>query len=240
MPQLYDHLMVLAFAVVMPVYGLATWPALKRSLAANEPGARAKSYVEILIWQGVLTIAGLTIWILAERPWSELGLSLRDGVGFWVSAAIGGVVIVFFLHQLARVFRGEPKDLQDLRSQLEPMKEFLPHTRSERNLSIVVAISAGISEEILWRGFLLLYLQAFLPTWAAATIAVLGFGLGHLYQGVGGAAKCTVLGSVAMLLYVVSGSLFVPILLHAVVDIQGMLLSYRVLGNPQRLTPSSA
>jgi membrane protease YdiL (CAAX protease family) len=56
------------------------------------------------------------------------------------------------------------------------------------------------------------------------------FGLGHAYQGVKGIVKTGAAGLVLALLAVGSGSLFIPILLHAVGD----LTSGRILGAATR------
>ncbi len=38
-------------------------------------------------------------------------------------------------------------------------------------------------EEVLWRGFLILYLSQFMPVWVAAVVSGVSFGLAHAYQG---------------------------------------------------------
>ncbi len=45
------------------------------------------------------------------------------------------------------------------------------------------------------------------------------FGLGHAYQGIAGIAKTGLIGLVLALLTVFSGSLFIAIVLHTVVDL---------------------
>ncbi len=230
MPGLLDHLLVLGFALLLPIYGHLTWPTFQRDAAAGKPGVRTRAYLELIALQALLTIAALWRWADAERPWSSLGLAVDGGVGFWIVAVAGASISLFLVAQIVRVLKRSPAELDHVREQLAAVEALIPRTRSERNVSVALALSAGVSEEILWRGFLLFYAQSYLPTWAAAAIAIGGFGAGHMYQGTAGATKCAALGAVMLALYLVSGSLVVPILLHAVVDLQGMLIGFHALG----------
>jgi membrane protease YdiL (CAAX protease family) len=69
-------------------------------------------------------------------------------------------------------------------------------------------------------------------TWPAVAITSVIFGLGHAYQGFSGIVKTGLVGLVLALLTVFSGSLFIAIVLHAVVD----LTSGRLMGKALRTT----
>lgn len=68
----------------------------------------------------------------------------------------------------------------------------LPSTKHERRWGWIVCLTAGICEEVVYRGFLLHYLH-FLPFHVSLTRALVVssviFGIGHLYQGVAGACR---------------------------------------------------
>jgi membrane protease YdiL (CAAX protease family) len=73
-----------------------------------------------------------------------------------------------------------------------------------------VAISAGITEEILYRGFLTCVLVTSFPTigiWLSIVVTACLFGLGHLYQGVSGMLRTFVLGLIMSLSYGATGTL---------------------------------
>jgi membrane protease YdiL (CAAX protease family) len=67
-------------------------------------------------------------------------------------------------------------------------------------------------------------------TWPAVVVSTIIFGLGHAYQGWKGIGKTSTAGLALALLAVGSGSLFLPILLHAVGD----LASGQMLGKSIR------
>lgn len=78
------------------------------------------------------------------------------------------------------------------------------------------------------RGYLMAYIDHFFGLAAAVVVSSLVFGLGHLYQGLPGVLKTTVVGLVVAGLYVLSGSLWLPMLLHAFVDLNAGFLSRTV------------
>ena len=64
-----------------------------------------------------------------------------------------------------------------------------------------------------------------MPLWAAVIVSSLAFGLAHSYQGVQGMMKTGFAGVVLALLYVGSGSIWLPILAHMLLDLlQGLAI----------------
>jgi len=88
-------------------------------------------------------------------------------------------------------------------------------------------LTAGICEEALFRGFLLHYLHTSpwrLNLTLALLLSALIFGLQHLYQGVQGVIVSAVLGALFGLLFLLSGSLLLPMLLHAALDLRLLVI----------------
>jgi len=68
-----------------------------------------------------------------------------------------------------------------------------------------------------------------MPLWAAALVSTVGFGLAHAYQGLSQLPKITLVGGVFAGLYLLSGSIWLPMLLHAAVDILQGRLAYEAI-----------
>jgi membrane protease YdiL (CAAX protease family) len=103
----------------------------------------------------------------------------------------------------------------------------IPGSHLERCWFGVVSIGAGISEELVFRGFLIYYLGLYLPqinTWEKVVLTAVIFGVAHLYQGWQGIMGASILGLIAAGIYVISGSLLVPMVLHAVIDWRLLLM----------------
>ena len=65
-------------------------------------------------------------------------------------------------------------------------------------------------------------------------VAAVAFGLAHAYQGGVGILTTGVLGGIMAALYLETGSLLLPVLLHAVIDLRFLLVPARVLpGRPR-------
>jgi membrane protease YdiL (CAAX protease family) len=84
-----------------------------------------------------------------------------------------------------------------------------------------------------FRGFLLFYLSTFLPglgTSVAVLASSAAFGLGHLYRGVRGVVLTAVVDLFLAMLYVLRGSLMIPLAVHAALDLRLL-----VIVTPERL-----
>ena len=95
----------------------------------------------------------------------------------------------------------------------------VPRNRREFRMWIGLSFTAGICEEILYRGYFLWYLMTWLPATVAVAISSVVFGLAHLYLGRGGVIRAAVTGALLGAAFVLTGSLWVPIALHIMVDV---------------------
>ena len=66
----------------------------------------------------------------------------------------------------------------------------------------------------------------------AIVISVVIFGAVHLYQGLRGIMLTGIIGAVMMVVYLATGSIFWPIVLHIIMDIRStVVISYLAYGN---------
>lgn len=68
-----------------------------------------------------------------------------------------------------------------------------------------------------------------LPSAVLVLVAAVAFGLAHAYQGRAGIVLTGVLGGVMAALYLGTGSLLLPVLLHAAIDLRFLLVPTRAL-----------
>ena len=66
---------------------------------------------------------------------------------------------------------------------------------------------------------MLWYLVQFMPLWVAVIVASVIFGLGHSYQGINGASRAGLVGLAFGILYVGTGSIWLPIIAHMLLDV---------------------
>lgn len=226
-----SHLLAAYAALVEPVLGVRLYRRLERA-AGRSGEARVRFYrLGITVeWSWALVV--FLIVVLGGPALAKLGLRWETPpapvLGF-VSAAILGSLVPLVVFWARSRRSGGPAVSESLRRMLEPVSALLPDTPQERRLFAALAVTAGICEELLFRGFLLFYLQEVfpgLPLWAAVVVSSAIFGIAHLYQGLGGVVGTSAFGAAMAVLYVVSGSLLIPIILHALLDLR-ILLLYR-------------
>lgn len=213
---LIDHLFVLAFAVAQPIIGLVSFRRFVRRIKAGATADLNHLYMTTMLGHWAMFCVALAIWSSMDRAWPTLGFGLALDWWFLAGVVLAGVAIFFMGLQLRRLRGMNPADL---RQQLGDLAYILPRDERELRRFYAVSVTAGIVEETLWRGFLIWYLVQFLPLWAAAIISAIAFGLAHAYQGAAHLPSVTLVGAIFVVLYLVTGSLWLPILLHAVVDI---------------------
>jgi membrane protease YdiL (CAAX protease family) len=223
--DLFFIVIVAVLALVEPFIGTWKFGQLCRGVAAGRTKARQAMYRWTMIMEWVLAL-GFLLW------WQSLGRSsVAAGLGFlvagwqWVAVAVGLGMVAFLIFQLVTAVR-QPDELLKARGKMVGLEPLIPRTRGEMTAFTALSVSAGICEEILYRGLLMGALQSVVGLWPAVIVSSVIFGLGHAYQGSAGILKTGLIGLVMALLVVFSGSLWIAILVHAVLDIaSGRIMS---------------
>ena len=220
----------------------------------TDPGARRSFYGRLLVLEWGLALVALIVWLSA--PGVDAGqVGLRWPVQ-WPGPGTAVVVlgVLVFVVVSTRAVRGGA-----LLEAAEPVRRsghrppsqgrhseppghatlaLLPRTTVERRLFTVVGVTAGVCEEWLYRGFFLAVVAALAggpPTGVLVVVAAVAFGLAHAYQGLAGIVTTGLLGGIMAAVYLQTGSLLLPVLLHAVIDLRFLLVPSRVLPAPGRV-----
>jgi membrane protease YdiL (CAAX protease family) len=143
-----------------------------------------------------------------------------------VTAQIPGLVVA--LVAITAVYRfGGQATRKALAVQLRPVAALLPRTPTERRVFAGLAVTAGICEEVLYRGFGLAALRWLAPdlgTTALIALTAVAFGLAHLYQGPFGVVMTGLVGAYLAWIVIATGSLVPAMLLHALLDLRILAL----------------
>ncbi|MCV2491720.1 CPBP family intramembrane metalloprotease [Geodermatophilus sp. YIM 151500] len=212
----------------------------------TDPGARRSFYRRLLVLEWGLAVLVLVTWLSAPAVGAAaVGLRWPQALPGPVPLALVALVLLFVvvstralrsgaLLQAAAERARRPREGRHAAA--EPPSSatlaLLPRSPAERRLFTVVGVTAGICEEWLYRAFFLAVVSAAaggLPTPALVLAGAVAFGVAHAYQGVAGIALTGVLGGVFAALYLQTGSLLLPVLLHALVDLRFLLVPARML-----------
>ena len=235
MPSTIDYAFAILTAIVFPIWGFFGFRRLKRQIAAGDIEARALAYLQIIVSQWTLAAGAVLIWLYHRRPWAQLGLAPTQDWRLWTGLALTLVAAILLVVQWRAVVTatGEKAEVQNsrLRSQLESVKEILPQNRRELRRFFLLALTAGTCEELLYRAYLIWFLAAFtgMGILVAAALSTLIFAAAHLYQGPGAAVKVVFVGAAMAGLYLFSRSIWLPMLLHALLDVTSGAIAFHVL-----------
>ena len=229
-PNLADHLLVLTLAGVLPAFGWITYQKLIADVRAGDPDARLDEYRRTTLTEWALVAVTLIVWLDAARPLAALGFDVPTDLRTLLGGVTTALGLAFLALQWLQVRNGDDVLHEQFRAAYAGATDLMPRTPSEQRGAQVLSITAGICEEVLYRGFLIAYVATFTGNaWTAAAIAAAAFGLAHSYQGRSGILKTTIVGLVAGALYVATGSLLWPIVLHVAVDLQATAIARVVL-----------
>ena len=220
----YQHALALFLFVGVPIWDALETRALKTS---TNPRRKILSYqrIVLLLWAAAI-VAWITLRSSVFFVWPEVHLAAQQKIG----ASFGwGFAIAFVLGSMLQVVlvRRSSTAREKMLRPLKRLAFILPVTQQERAWFALVSVTAGICEETLYRGFLIRYLSNgpwHAGLWIAVAIASISFGLAHGYQGLSGIIGTTLLGAVMAVLFLASGSLWLPMALHAIIDLRILLL----------------
>ena len=89
--NLVDHLNVLVFSCLYPIYVFFTYRKVKNDLIENKPGIRIGDYKETIFWLWLLCVITIIIWISNDRMFIVLRLD------FSFSWVVLTSILLFFI-----------------------------------------------------------------------------------------------------------------------------------------------
>jgi len=220
-------LIFLFLGIVVPWRGAVR---LKKLLALPSVSTKEKLVLYGSTIAGQWVITGLVAWRALARGLSagSLGLANRDGVNT-ILASLALAVIAGALHwlNLRRVGRS-PGKAPELMRALAP--RILPVNSVELLPYSALALTAGVCEEFLYRGFAMGALSRVgFPAWAVVILTAVLFALAHAYQGRSGILGTFVMGILFGVVRLAYDTLIPVMMMHTVVDLVAGIAGPRYL-----------
>jgi membrane protease YdiL (CAAX protease family) len=221
-------ILIIILTIYFPISGYNSIKKLKKNIASGDNNKRIKFYHEtiLLLWIPfflillLIPISGISLndigikWIHIDTS-SLTKWAVYPAIGFYVLFLFYNIysIIIFKSNKdsRAKAAKGIPDDLKFL----------FPITQKEKRVWSLVSISAGITEEIMYRGYLFYALAIVFPILSLIQIlfiTTLIFGIGHIYQGKE-VIKSTILGLIFGIFYIVFDSVIPIIIAHIAQDL---------------------
>ena len=213
-----DHLFVLVLFFILPLYDTVSFRRYVTNIEAGGNQSTVRQFTEIIIRGWVALAVLLASWLYLERPLAWLGFTTPSGTGFWacLAVAVAGICLLVYSNRSASSLTEE--DRNKFIEGLGSLRYFVPSKPSDLHPFYGVAVTAGVVEEIIYRGFVIWYLSSMMPVCVAAGMSSFFFGCAHLYQGPAGAIRAGIGGLIMSVIYIFSGSIWLPIVVHILAD----------------------
>ena len=192
--------------------------------SGKHPRARLFAYYLNIVTTWLSTIAVLMLWIAFRRPWQALRVG-AFGPLLGVGLLLAGLYLWYMLRSRRRIL-ARPETFARYREAFENLSVIVPRGPQERQLAAFVAITAGIGEEVLFRGFMLSLFMNLFGLWIGVLANIAIFAFAHAYQGRAGIIRTGAFGAAATIIVLATGSLVPAILIHTIQDlVAGDILS---------------
>ena len=233
----YAIALTIAIAILYPLLG---WYRFRRLEARPDPvprGVKLRLYMSVVVSQW--TLVGLVVLLLARHGHGLDAIGQGAGVSGVRTALVSLALLAAFaflsrftLAQLARTGAGE------LPTHVRKAGRILPRDGVERAGFVQVAITAGVCEEILYRGWVPWAIAGWTGSpLAGFVVAALVFGAGHAYQGRNGMILTALLGLFLGGVVTWTGSLLPGQFLHLAVDLVNGIAVGTTLARHARTEP---
>ncbi|HEX8985056.1 MAG TPA: CPBP family intramembrane glutamic endopeptidase [Bryobacteraceae bacterium] len=229
MPTNLDIAFAIGFSIV--VAGLEVLffdKRLKARIAAGVLSARRNAYRHVVVEQWGMAAIALLLWSRAHRPWNTLGLVPPRDWHLIPGILITALAVALTIRQYRKVQRLGVERRAALREQLREGEFFLPHTPAEHRWFMLVSLTAGCCEELLYRGFLTWLVASYAGLPAAIAVAAVAFGLGHASQGPSNAIRVGLVGLLLSFTVVLTGWLVPAMIVHVLLDIAANDVAFAV------------
>ncbi|NNF02926.1 MAG: CPBP family intramembrane metalloprotease [Rhodothermales bacterium] len=238
--HLVDLLLLVFLAVVFPVTGAMTYRRYIRKIEAGEKPDRIGQYQSTFLveWGLFAVLAG--IWVVMSREPGDLGLTTPSGLGEIAGGVLVGGLALFLVWSRIKASRATASEREAYRTGLGTIQYFLPSNRRELRVFYALSVTAGIVEELIYRGYFFWLFALYMPVWAVVLLSSFIFALGHTYQGISGMIQVFLVGLAFGGLYLLTGTIWIPIIAHAMLDIlQGRVL-YEYMRQREDEPPANA
>jgi len=224
---IWDHLLLIGLGSAVLLWWWQ-FPRMKRADAAGVAGVRLRYYAVEIVPLWLLSAGVIALWIALRRPWSGL---LLGGSAPWRVALGWALAVAYVWLSLSqrRLFLARPERLVRIMKSFQSLAPILPRTPGERRGFAALSITAGICEELMFRGFVLWYATAVAGPVVGFLVSSAFFGVMHLYLGAKEIPRTAMAGIFFYIVAVTAGSLLPAMVCHVVADLVSGDLGYRAL-----------
>lgn len=214
----FDHFLFFIICILLPGLSLMSANAPELDFKPELPAKKHIYFSNgLMMWIGALLV--VTNWNLSDRSWELLGIQMPV-ISSTVLILCGLLFLIYSVDSIYNILRQDKEESDDPKAVLE---QILPENWKEYSQFVFLAISAGVCEEFIYRGFLVNYFLEYTKVYTygpylAILIPAVIFAISHIYQGWFSVVKIFSLALLFCGIFLFSKSLLLVILIHVFVD----------------------
>lgn len=235
--EIWYWLFILFLITYEPIYGYFDYQKFKEKVRRN-PTERVRYYKKVMVGLWVPTFFIIGFVLFGHIRWSDLGFRMPkftpQALGFWPTSIViglGSLYLVLLLYyilgsRLSEKLRNALGEAGKKELEKGEFADIIPVSKQDKKVWTYVSWTAGLTEEILYRGFLIFALSALFPAlsiWGMIILSSILFGLAHTYQGFRNVVRTSLIGFFFAILYIGIDSILPLIVLHFLVDYVGKI-----------------
>lgn len=217
-------ILVVVIGLLMPFLGVANGNKVKEMLDRS-PQLKVSVYRQTIVMLWIITVLVLLARYFNNHPLSHIGAEFvldYKLITKLLIACLGFLGLV----NLVKLSSGSATWLERL---YHRVLYLIPVSKSEYRWSIVLSFTAGFCEEIVFRGFLYEQANMYMPEFSALILVNVIFALCHWGTGYKNALWSFVLGVIWSVIYLKTGTLWLSVLTHILIDISSMTIGRKLL-----------
>jgi hypothetical protein len=213
-------LFFVALSLLFPALGIILYKRFKKlsELIKSNKWNKATLYGSIIIAEWILVI--LLVIIDSKHSISLNDIGERVGFyirSFWISIFLLLILAILVFQNIRQLKR---TNLEELEKSLIKLRFFLPSSFLEWIIFVIMIMTTGICEEILYRGWLINFLIAITSSkWIGVLFSSAIFGLAHTYQGKQGIMSSSIIGLIFGITFIFVQSLIPSQIIHVVINL---------------------
>ncbi len=216
------------FVALLLLYPLLDW-----ALSQYKSTSKNIEYAKLALYLWVPTVFLGGLYMTGNLSVSEFGTDVDLG---WKNLLFLGLlaIAVCYLILLVKSIKSSETLRAEVAKKFEPFMDLMPATKSQMMIfGFVVSVSAGVCEELLFRAYLYSLLESQVGMWLAIAVSSLVFGFWHIYLGWQEVLRTGITGAALCGVYIFTGNIFIPILLHIFIDVYSGVICYFAVREPR-------
>jgi membrane protease YdiL (CAAX protease family) len=226
--SVYQGLLLLIIVLILPALAVLNSATTSRILN-DKPELRWAFYQQGMVFQWLLVaLIGIALW------WQGMGLNSIGLLAVWcLEFWLSFVALVCLSLLVHRWYRPGLVVRRWVNKLYHHVAHYLPVDHRSFHWGVPMALTAGLCEELIFRGYVYHQLLNWMPLWLAVLLTNLVFAVTHYATGLINMLGSFLLGLLFSGLFLLTGDLWLSIWLHALIDLLAMTL-YPLANQPRQ------